>query len=106
MKKVFLIALALAFLSTPALATYGTGTVTLGSTNTMNIQTSNNVYLDYGVQGNGDTFAVATYHDKGTRTYTSSSGDAKIYYKNSTAEPMPSAPAVGSTMNTSGWTAL
>lgn len=98
MKKALFILLFLGCASS-AFATYGTGTVTLGGTDTLDVSTSNQVYLDYAQQGDGDTFAVSTYHDKGDRTYASSSEDANIYWDDGTGIDVPTAPAVGSSMD-------
>lgn len=89
----------------------GTDTVTLGTgANTLDVQLSNQVTIVYdGTTTSGDTFAVMTYHDKGTRLYLSSSEDSKIFY-NETAIPASAptitGPAVGSSVDTSGYTAL
>lgn len=110
MKKVLLIALALSLFAAPAFAaaSWVSGAATLGTSSggQLSVQLSNNVQLDYQAATDGSTFAAASYHTRGTRTYASSSGDAKIYYQNATAVASPSAPAVGSTMDSSAWTAL
>lgn len=109
MRKAVLIAMVLAFVSGPAFAAYDCdGNVTLGSGTgtTMDVQVSKNVCLDYDAGTGGATFSAATYNTKGTRTYASSSGDSKIYYTNGTNAGLPSAPAVGSTMDISGWQTL
>lgn len=100
MKK--FIVMAVLFLALPAVsfAAYGTGDVDLGSDadNTLTVSTSNQVYVDYAQNNSGDTFALATYHDKGTRTYMSSSEDANIYYSDSTETAVPTAPAIGTSL--------
>jgi len=110
MKKIMLMTAVLMFLgASSAFAAYDSGTVTLGPTtgHQMDIQTSNNVQLDYAAGGSqGETFVVATYHSKGTRTYASSSADANIFYQDATAVTLPTAPTGSGTMDSSSWTTL
>jgi len=100
MKKiVLLMAAILAFVPVVSFADYGKGVVTLGTDpNELVISTSNSVFLDYAVNGNGLTYSIATYHDKGDRSYLSSSEDANIYWGKGTATAIIAAPAVGTSL--------
>lgn len=99
MKKIIIISIVLLALPVFAFAAYEEGPKTLGGTDTLIVALSNQVWLDYAAGGTGgDTFVVATYHDKGSRTYMSSSEDANMYYGEATAVSMPSAPAVGTSL--------
>jgi len=106
MKKIliFLVILMLST-STVVLAAYDTGDVPLGSgANSLTISTSNQVQLDYAAGGtNGETFVLGSYHDKGTRTYMSSSEDAVIYYDENTTTAIPAAPSTGSSVDSSSF---
>lgn len=90
-----------------AYATYTTGEKTWGTTITVSFTPSNNVYIDYASGSNGISYVAGSYHIKGSRTFGTSSGDTKIYYKEQTAASIPAAPATNTaTANFSGWTAL
>lgn len=104
MKKIFALAFVIMMLPTLSFADYATGKVTLGSTDTLDVATSNQVHLNYadGTTGDGDTFVIATYHDKGTRSYMSSSEDANIYWADATAATLPAAPAIGTSVGEAG----
>jgi uncharacterized protein YxeA len=112
MKKTILILLAFALavsvgIAYAATANYSTGTVTLGNTLKMTFTTSNNVYVDYKAGTNGVSYTAGSYHQTGSRTFATSSGDTKIYYKDGTGADIPAAPAgAGSTADFGGWTAL
>ncbi|MDY0204902.1 MAG: hypothetical protein RBR49_12380 [Desulfovibrio desulfuricans] len=101
MKKALFVLLLLAFAGT-AFAEYQSGTATLGSTETLAVKLSNQVQLDYGEEGDGDTFVIAAYHDKGTRSYMSSSEDSSIYYGEGTNIDLPDAPEVGTSIGDGG----
>lgn len=82
---------------------YATGDVAVGSAT---VKTSKNVYINYKSSSDNTGYAAATYHNKGTKTYGSSSGDSKVYEKANTAEAVPDAPTGTASANFSGWTAL
>lgn len=107
MKKIFALMLVLTIASaSSAFATtvaYSTGAVAVGNAT---INTSKNVKINYKSAADFSGYAAATYHDKGTKTYGSSSGDAKVYEKANTAEAVPDAPTGTATANFSGWSAL
>jgi len=109
MKKtiLILIAFALAVSIGIAYAGYTTGSNTWGSTVTVTFTPSNNVYIDYSNGANGISYTAGSYHKTGSRTFATSSGDTKIYYKGGTNNAIPAAPAgAGSTADWTGWTAL
>lgn len=97
-KNILLLAVLLAFIPAVSFAEYDTGVVTLGKDpNELEISTSNQVFIDYKAEGSGVTYAIVTSHDKGDRTYMSSSEDATIYYGNGKKLAVPDAPThVGS----------
>lgn len=81
-----------------------TETPTLG---TLVIKLSKNVSLNYKSAGDNTGYAVATYHNKGTKSFGSSSGDSKIYENPSTAQDAPDAPIGTASANfASPWVAL
>lgn len=103
MKKICVLAFVLMMVPAVSFAAYGTGEVTLGSTGSdLVVSTSNQVYLDYAAGTNGETFVLATYHDKGTRSYMSSSEDANIYWADATEASLPAAPASGTSLGETG----
>jgi len=109
MKKtiLILIAFALAVSIGIAYATYTTGSNTWGSTVTVTFTPSNNVYIDYSNGTNGISYTAGSYHQTGSRTFATSSGDTKIYYQDGTGKNIPNAPAdSSSSADFSGWTAL
>ncbi|MEM4711331.1 MAG: hypothetical protein QXL18_05275 [Candidatus Woesearchaeota archaeon] len=90
-----------------AYAAYKEGEHTWGETVTVTFTPSNNVYIDYANGTNGISYVAGSYHIKGSRTFGTSSGDTKIYYKEQTGASIPAAPATNTaTANFSGWTAL
>lgn len=89
------------------LASFQPGQQTWGSTVTLTFTPSNNVYIDYAAGTGGVSYTAGSYHQTGNRTFATSSGDTKIYYKDGTAQAIPAAPASGSaSANFSGWTEL
>jgi len=105
-KMIFLIFAALCFTATSAFAAYGTGTVTLGSTNTKDFKTSKNVFIDYTAGTNGVSYVVGAYHNKGSKTFGSCSGAQVIYVHDGTATATPAAPADANTTSDfsgAGW---
>ncbi|SDE66685.1 hypothetical protein [Desulfuromonas thiophila] len=101
MKKALFLLLILAFAGTAFAAYSEDATATLGEgDNSLKVKLSNQVKLDYAENGDGDTFVIAAYHDKGTRTFMSSSEDASIYYGEETKITMPDAPDVGTSIGT------
>jgi hypothetical protein len=54
---------------------------------------SNNVKLTYQSSADNSGYTAATYHDKGTRTFGASSGDAALYYAITTGHDIPGAPS-------------
>jgi len=120
MKKLFILLVILSCFPAVSFSQQtGSGTVTLGAggnlpdgtaSDTLDVSLSNQVTIVYdGTTHSGDTFALETYHDKGTRLYLSSSEDAKIYYQEAAipdSAPTVTAPAVGTSMDHSGFKAL
>lgn len=90
-----------------AFAAFQTGQYTWGSTVTLTFTPSNNVYIDYKNGTGGVSYTAGSYHQTGNRTFATSSGDTKIYYKDGTGVGIPAAPASGSaSADFSGWTEL
>lgn len=70
------------------------------------VNLSKSVTLDYEQNSSGLSYALSSWHTSGDKTYGSSSGDTKIFVNNATGVGAPTAPAVGSTADFSGWIAL
>jgi hypothetical protein len=107
MKKVFFLILLFSFLAVSGnvLATDITDSGTIGSTDTMDVQVSNQVTLTYVAGTGGLTYAISTVHAQGTRAYASSSNDTKIYWSDDTAKKVSSAPSGTATIGGTGdWT--
>lgn len=112
MKKLFVMLAVLAFTASAAVAAYeladGTGK-TLGSNpHSLTVKGSKGVYVEYLADtANGQGYIIGTYHQSGTKTYASSSGDTKIFYKDNTANAVPTTVPTGSdSADFTGWTAL
>lgn len=109
MKKILSLMLVLTVASassafaTATTVAYATGAVAVGSAT---VNTSKNVLINYKSAADNTGYAVATYHNKGTKTYGSSSGDSKVYEKGNTAEGAPLAPTGTASADFSGWTSL
>lgn len=71
-------------------------------------QLSNNVLYAYTSSADNSGYSAGTYHNKGTRTFASSSGDAALYYSITTATAIPAAPSGTDTANfdTATWTKI
>lgn len=86
------------------------GTLTLGSTVTVVVKPSANVYTYYQSGGtDGIAYVLSTYHNKGTRSFGTSSGDSKIFYIDTTATNPPSAPTTAdgtAEYSADGWSPL
>lgn len=118
MKKIIALALVLTFSASAAFATTAafdatnmtaaTQTITSDDTNlgTLVFKLSKNVKLDYKSYSDYTGYAIATYHNKGTKTYGSSSGDSKIFENAATAVEAPAAPQGTNSANFTGWSAL
>ncbi len=108
MKKVLVLSIMIILIvASTSFAAYETGTKTLGSTDTTTFTTSNNVYIDYTAGTNGVSYVAGSYHQTGTRTFGTSSGDTRIYWRDGTGQTLPSAPTTSSgTANWTGWNAL
>lgn len=59
----------------------------------LNGSLSNSVQLAYKSSDDNSGYTAGTYHDKGTRTFGASSGDAALYYSITTATAIPDAPS-------------
>jgi len=109
MKKIFALMLILTVASASAAfaaattVAASTGAVAVGTTT---VNTSKNVYVAYKSDTNNSGYAVVTYHDKGTKTYGSSSGDSKVYEKANTGNGCPDAPVGTASADFSSWTSL
>ena len=113
MKKIILFMAISVFCAGIAYAAYTSGTngaVTLGATsgNTLDIRLSNNVQIDFLVSTDNLGYVAGTFHGSGTRTFATSSGDSKIYYREQTAVAIPTtAPSgTGTADFSSPWVAL
>ncbi|PLX91345.1 MAG: hypothetical protein C0621_11115 [Desulfuromonas sp.] len=110
MKKILILTIAAALFATPALAATtfnvddGSG-VTLGSSETMNVKLSKNVKMGYAAATAGLGYVIGAFHTSGTRTFASSSGDAKIFFTNTTGADLPAAPT-GTASAGFSWDAL
>ncbi|MGD9950022.1 MAG: hypothetical protein AB7U29_16325 [Desulfobulbus sp.] len=73
----------------------------------LTIQLSSTVHMGYDGGTAGTTYSIAAYHDKGTRTFASTSNDAKIYYQEATGVTCPTAPTgTGTGTFGTGWESL
>jgi hypothetical protein len=112
MKKIALIAAVMLVMpSSFAFAEYQSpddnGVVTLGTTDQLDVRLSSKVQADYNGETNGLAYTISTYHESGTRTFGSSSGDSKIYFMEGTAEACPDAPtSTTDSADFSSWSAL
>lgn len=72
----------------------------LGNTDTLDVEPSNGVTIVYGADttNTGETFTLVTYHDKGTKSYMSSSEDAVIYWGDGQVTTAPTAPTAGTSV--------
>jgi hypothetical protein len=116
--KIFAVAAFLSIASaSSALAAINTvnADLTLGTApNTTVIKPSKNVLVQYTagttLSTGHSTYAIQSHHVSGTKAYASSSGDTKIYMiddvSTSTITGTVAAPAVGSSMSSSGYTAM
>ena len=83
------------------------GTNTPAATNpTLVTQLSSNVQMNYDSDATGLNYTIASYHNKGSRTYGSTSNDSKIYYTATTATAPVSIPASGVSGAFNSWIAL
>ena len=85
------------------------GSLVVGSTVKATLKLSANVSVEY--KANTTTapnlgYSLATSHSSGSKTYASSSGDTRIFFKDVTASSAPAAPAAGASADFSGWTAM
>ena len=109
MKKIF--ALMLVFSVASASAAFAAATTVSNQTGdvsvgTLIIKTSKNVYFYYKSASDNTGYAVSTYHNKGTKSFGSSSGDAKIYEFAETAKDCPAAPVGTASADFTGWSSL
>jgi hypothetical protein len=89
------------------------GTVTVGAP-TMGVKPSKNVYVTYKASTNTPpsgvgslAYAIGTYHASGSKTFSSTSGDTKIFMQDGTNMTFPASPeAAGASADFSGWTAM
>ena len=104
MKRIFFLFCIVSLISAPAWAAYGTGTVTLGGTNTKTFKTSKNVNIDYSGGTSGLSYSVVAYHSKGAKTFGSYAGAQKIFWTDGTAASLPTAPTTADgTADFSSW---
>ena len=107
MKKIFALMLIFSVASASAAfaltVTNQTGDVAVG---TLTIKTSKNVYFYYKSALDNTGYSVSTYHNKGTKSFGSSSGDAKIYEFAETAKDCPTAPVGTASADFTGWSSL
>ena len=106
MKKVMIMAAMLMLVPMASFADYTAGTagrVTLGSTATLSVGVSNGVRINYTAATNGTGYAIGAYHEGGSRSFGSSSGDTSIFYDEATAVTLPTAPAGTASADWSSW---
>lgn len=114
MKKITFLTLILFVLGSSAAfaaTSWQTDTATLGTAgHQLTIQLSNKVGMYYvaDTATSGLGYVMATSHSSGTRTYGSSSGDAKIYYFDGTSQapPTTTAPTGTQSADWTNWKAL
>jgi len=74
------------------------------------VQLSANVVMQYNPSTSGGAagtwYNISTFHNKGTRTYSSTSNDSKIYYQETTAGNILGLPASASSSDVSDWLTL
>lgn len=114
MKKIVALTLALA-LTITASAAFATekaysdtdttaATLTVG---TLVFKLSKNVLMAYKSASDFTGYSIGAYHNKGTKTFASSSGDSKIFEAVITAKAIPAAPVgTASADFSTGWSAL
>ena len=85
-------------------------TLTVGTApNTLVFKLSKNVLMAYNVFADSTGYAISAYHNKGTKTFGSSSGDSKIFENSATKVDPPAAPqgtASAAFTSADGWSAL
>ncbi len=108
MKKIaFLTAVLLVCSFGVAFADYEPGPKTLGTTDSITIQLSSKVEMDYKAETTGLGYTIGAFHTSGTRTYGSSSGDAKIFWIEDISDPtLPDAPSGTASAVWTDWSAL
>ena len=114
MKRIVALTLALAltitasaaFATDKAYSDTDTGAATL-TVGTLVFKLSKNVLMAYKSASDFTGYSIGAYHNKGTKTFASSSGDSKIFEAAVTANGIPDAPVgTASAAFGSGWTAL
>lgn len=84
MKKIAILTFFLLVLSAgsafSATIAWSEGPVTLGTGDTVDVQLSSSVSMYYGTDAAGLGYLIGTSHSSGTRSYGSSSGNAKIFW--------------------------
>ena len=114
MKRIvtLLLALALTVAASTAFATskgysdtaVSSATLTIG---TLVFKLSKNVLMAYESETNFTGYSIGAYHNKGTKTFASSSGDSKIFEAAKTGMDIPDAPVGTASANfATGWTSL
>lgn len=115
MKRIVALSLAVAIAGTSSVAfadavtkaysdTSANSTLTVG---TLIFKLSKNVYMSYKSDTDNTGYSIGAYHNKGTKTFASSSGDSKIFEATLTAKTLPDAPVgTASADFSSGWSAL
>lgn len=118
MKKIALMTIFLFAVSAgSALAAYtqadASGSLILGTTHSCTtvggtVKLSKSVLMDYVKDTNGLGYVVGAYHGSGTRSFSSSSSDSKIFYQDGTGVAIPSTAPIGTATISyaSPWTAL
>lgn len=120
MKKilaVFVVCLPLFFVSSSFAAytaagadiiTMGTGAATSTTNPSLTSQLSSNVRMDYSTTASsGLYYTIAAYHDKGSRTFSSTSNDSKIFYAITTGATVLTLPtSTASSAESTTWTTL
>jgi len=95
-----------AFAANGTTATFDDSNSTVGSP-AASVKVSKNVTIKYIPEAAGLTYSMTSFHSSGTKSYGTSSGDTKIFMKDSTTiETPPNAPAAGESAAFSSWTAM
>jgi len=95
-----------AFAADGTQVTFNDSTTSVG-TPAASVKVSKNVQIQYQPEAAGLTYSMTSFHTSGTKSYGTSSGDTKIFMKDSTAiTDAPAAPAAGASADFSGWTAM
>jgi hypothetical protein len=114
MKKILACAVCLLSMAVAnsAFAAYALGPKDLAGTTSatnpqLTLQLSANVLMDYSSTATtGLYYTMGTYHNKGSRTFSSTSNDAKIVYQDATGVTMLTLPTTSASSAPGSWLSL